>query len=336
MSVPLTRGWPWSSRDRPGSLSGCTGRRWGSSERSWTVGFWGLVVGRGKVDHFSDVCLNIFSAGLGLPPPPLCFQLPSSACQSRVYLVLFGLVCESPLCKVETPRAPVVWRRGASLVSQGGSLTCWSSGAWLIECYASLTPCHNGCLLVQNFSNPAKKTTRGHRTGVWQKTARFPTAHVKADYRFGRAKEAHCAKATWRNTPTRIQNAEEPDCSHAGQPVGGAVFAMSQQLPPSCLISSDTTYSLELDIDVKIIWGWTNSSGKETEPAGSPGRPGATFSLGDCIVLTLWSATAAATRGGQHKVLKRQCWWRQSNSCSANGGYLSAIITRSLPPLCFS
>lgn len=73
----------------------------------------------GKANRLNDVCLNICLARLGFPLPPACFKLPCPACQRRVYLIHFGLACESPLCEVKTPRAPVVWRHRASFGKPG-------------------------------------------------------------------------------------------------------------------------------------------------------------------------------------------------------------------------
>lgn len=52
--------------------------------------------GEGKANRLNDACLNICLARLGFPLPPACFKLPRPACQRRVYLIHFGLACESP------------------------------------------------------------------------------------------------------------------------------------------------------------------------------------------------------------------------------------------------
>lgn len=161
--------------------------------------------GRGKADHFSDVCLNIYSAGLGLPAP-----------SARVVFISFTLVWHVSrlFAKWKLPVCQLFGDAEHLLGSKGESWTCRSSEAWLIEWYASLTPCHNGLPLMHNFQIlPKKKTTAGRRDGSTTEEYKVPVCTYKG---WRQLKAGHCVKATWRNKPTRIQNAEEPDCSHAG------------------------------------------------------------------------------------------------------------------------
>lgn len=86
---------------------------------------------------------------------------PCSACQSRVYLVHFSLACESPLCEVKTPRAPVVWRGGASFGKQGRKLNVSklrSVANWVVRFSDSLS---QQASADAQLSNPAKKNNHG-------------------------------------------------------------------------------------------------------------------------------------------------------------------------------
>lgn len=220
--------------------------------------------GRGRVEALKwCLCQYLLgSARLGLPPPPACLQLPCSACRSCVYLVHFGLPCESPLCEVKTPRAAVVWRRGASFGKQERKFNVskpWSVANW-VRCFSDSLS--QRVSAGAELSNPSKKNNRG-TTG--------------RDY-----KTPDCTHKGWRQvwkgerwsflSTMSIQDAEETECSYAGWPVGGAVCIRHVlSASPGCLISSDATYSQEPDVDVKIIWGWTNSSENKTEAVASRG-----------------------------------------------------------------
>lgn len=140
----------------------------------------------GKANRLNDVCLNICLARLGLPLPPACFKLPCPACQRRVYLIHFVLACESPLCEVKTPRAPVVWRHRASFGKHGRKFYVskpWSVANWVLCFSDSLS---QRISTDAELSNPPKKTTAGRRdgsTGRTIKDLRCPTADLKADDR---------------------------------------------------------------------------------------------------------------------------------------------------------